>query len=474
MSGISFTGIGSGMPVQDLVSAFVEAERVPFQQRMNKKGADLTTDISANGTLKSILSDLASSLKKLKDADNYQLRSNTGSDKFVAIKADKTAQLASYDVKVENLAQAHKVMSTPIAADTAIGEGKMTFKTANNTTGFAIDVSDTDTLADIRDKINIATDNDDITATIITDGNGTQSLVMSSNKTGLKNKLEITATQADGTTALDPSSDLNKLLTQGVVASTLIETNPALDAKIIVDGTIVLTSDTNEFKDAIDGVTFTAKKTHGVDDDNSKLAITEDNKMVAKELEAFVNSYNEYYATAKKLGQAGSDSQGPMSGDSMLRGVTSKLRSMLSQSFSKDEQGGKFALSQLGIEADQYGKLSLDKDVLNDLVTDDPDAVQKFFVGTEDKPGFAMTFDSMVQSYVKKDGLIDTRIKGFEGQLKGLDEDMVAFSQKMEKYESRLLSQYNAMDMLVANMNATSGSLMAQLDNMPGVVRSSK
>jgi len=42
----------------------------------------------------------------------------------------------------------------------------------------------------------------------------------------------------------------------------------------------------------------------------------------------------------------------------------------------------------------------------------------------------------------------------------------------MESLEARLYAQYNAMDLIVAGLNSTSSYLMAQLDNMPGVVKS--
>jgi len=482
MSGISFTGMGSGMPVQDLVSAFVEAERVPFQNRINQKGSNLTSDISANGTLKSVLAELATSLERLKDKDNYQLRSAKGGDDFISISAEKTAQIGTYDIKVNNLAQKHKVMSTPFDAEAVVGEGKMTFSTPNNSEGFTLDISDTDTLADVRDKINDAVDNDDVTATIITDSDGKQSLVMSSNTTGLENKLSITATQVDGTTPLAVGNGLNNLVTHidpasrgpapaDTVESNLIETKAALDASITVDGQITLSSSTNEFENAIDGITLTAKKAQGIDDDISKVAISENNSLVAQDLKKFVEAYNEYYDTAKQLGQSGEGGVGPMAGDSMLRGVTSKLRSTLSQSFSSDALGNTMSLAQLGIETDQYGKLTLDTQVLNDKISEDPDAVQQFFIGTDDEPGFAASTESLLQNYTKTGGLIDSRIEGFEGQLNDLEDDMASFTRKMEKYEARLLSQYNAMDLLVANMTSTSNSVMAQLDNMPGVVR---
>ncbi|PKF59039.1 flagellar hook protein FliD [Alteromonadales bacterium alter-6D02] len=479
MSGISFTGIGSGMPVQDLVSAFVEAERVPFQQRINKQGSKLTTNISANGSLKASLSSLADSLDKLKDAENYQLRKASGSDDFVKIESDKTAQVGSYDIKVNNLAQAHKVMSTPFDETLAVGEGKLTFSTPDDPTGFTLDISATDTLSDIRDKINESTDNEDVTATIITDSGGQQSLVMTSNNTGLDNKLSITATQSDGTTPLDPSSRLNDLLTyidpasrsgDPLVESNLIETNAALDSSITIDGQITLTNATDTFENAIDGITLTAKKAQDVDDDNSKVSVSEDNALVAKELGAFVKSYNEYYKVAKELGQAGEAGGGPLAGDSMLRGITGKLRNMLSQSFDSGS-GNTLSLAQLGVESDQYGVLSLDSTILNKVIAEDPSAVQQFFVGDDSTPGFAASTDTLIANYTESGGLIDSRINGYETQLDKLEDDMTAFNRKMENYEARLLSQYNAMDMLVANMNSTSSYLMGQLDNMPGVVK---
>jgi flagellar hook-associated protein 2 len=43
----------------------------------------------------------------------------------------------------------------------------------------------------------------------------------------------------------------------------------------------------------------------------------------------------------------------------------------------------------------------------------------------------------------------------------------------MTALETRLFAQYNAMDTLVASLNATSTYLENQLDNLPGVVRKS-
>ena len=85
MAGISFTGIGSGLAVNEIVEGLVAAESTPFNQRANVRGNELTTNISANGALKSALDAMLSSLQELQDEDNYALKSTSGGDDFVSI-----------------------------------------------------------------------------------------------------------------------------------------------------------------------------------------------------------------------------------------------------------------------------------------------------------------------------------------------------------------------------------------------------
>ncbi|OIQ47981.1 MAG: hypothetical protein BM565_03600 [Gammaproteobacteria bacterium MedPE] len=468
MSGISFTGLGSGLPVSDIVTGLVNAEKTPYTQRINQQGGKLTTNISANGALKSALAAMESSLEKLKSSDNFQLRSASGTDDFITLTSTKDAQVGNYDVKVNNLAQAQKSMTDVFDSDEVVGEGKISFATAkeiaDGETGFSIDVDDDDTLTELRDKINDAPDNESIIATIVTESDGKQRLVMTAKDTGLESAVTMTATKADGS-ALDPGSRLNDLN-----SANLTELKPAADASILIDNAITLTSSTNEFKEAIDGITITAKKAHKVDDDLSKASISEDNNLVVRELENFVKTYNEFQTLTKELGKGGGENEnsGVLVGDSMLRSVTSKVRNMLSRSF--DSNGSTIALSQLGVETDQYGKLSLDKTKLNDAVSENPAAIEEFFVGTEENPGFAATLEGLVKNYTETGGLIDSRIDSYNNQLTKLDDDLVAFNKKMDRYEARLFAQYNAMDALVANLRSTSTALQGQLANLPGVV----
>jgi flagellar hook-associated protein 2 len=331
------------------------------------------------------------------------------------------------------------------------------------------------TLDDVRKAINSSTDNDSITATIITDDNG-QNLVLTAKETGLSNQISI---------VVDDVADSNNTDTSGLsrlayvadtsspdFATNLTQVTAAADASITIDGVITVSSETNQFENVISGVSITARKAQQPDDSNSTVSVTENNNNIAAGLNGFVASYNDLVDLANNLGRAGESGGGPLSGDSLLRGVMSKLR----QEFSKPVDVGNgetLSLSQLGVSIDRFGKASLDSERLEEQIDSGVERLQQFFVGN-DEDGFANDLDTLLGFYTDSDGSIQTRINSKETQLESLDDERIAFERKMQSLESRLLSQYNSMDLLVANLNATSDYLQSQLDNMPGVVRKSK
>jgi flagellar hook-associated protein 2 len=470
MPDITFNGLGSGLQVADIVEAIVGAEQVPFETRLNRKEATMTTDISAVGALKSALQSVQDSITSLADADRYQLRTASGNDDFISIASDKDAEVGNYSVKVDFLAEAHKLVSDGIDSEEAIGEGTLTINSGDNS--FEILASDTATLSDIRDAINDSEDNESVIATIITDDDG-QHLVLSSKETGVANAITIIADDIDNDDS--DALGLSRLTYDPDPLSTtyslnMDEVTAAIDAQITIDGTLVVTNSTNTFTNVIDGVDITAKKSHEVDDDLSSVTLSENNANVEAGLNQFVKNYNELVALSKTLGQSAEGSSGPLAGDSLLRGVMNQLRQQISTPF-ETSGGDSLSLSQLGVRSDRYGVLSLDTSDLDEFIANDVDGVQNFFVGSEEVPGFAASLETLMEFYTDTDGLIQSRIDSKTEQLDSLDDDRLAFSLRMESLETRLYAQYNAMDLLVANLNATGSYLTAQLENMPGVVR---
>jgi len=578
MAGISFTGIGSGLQVSEIVSATVNAEKVPYESRVARQQGAYTSDISAVGALKSALEDVKSAFDGLADIEKYQQRTIKGRDDFVSLASDKGAEVGNYSVEIKSLAAHHKIMSSAVSKDEAIGEGTLSIASGSN--NFDISVSAAATLSEIRDAINDSVDNTAVSATIITDDSG-QHLVLNSKETGLDNAItvnvddidsnnadasglsrlafaannKITSTNGfsssdtvgsgtltfnsddndfsitiaatdtlsdimesinsnatndsvrasidnDGTndylvfssresgaehaiTVTATDDDTNDIDSLGIsqfasinmLASTnvsnMAEVDVASDAEILIDGTITVSNSTNVFKGVIDGVDITANKAHGVDDDISKITISEDNSNVATGLNSFITSFNSLVDLSKQLGKSSEDGVGPLSGDSMLRGVMSKLRSQFNKEFDIGNSET-LTLARLGVRTERSGQLSLDKDTLDDFLVESPDKIQSFFIGEDKKSGFVNDIQEFIGFYSDSSGLIQQRIDGKTAQIEKLDSDLERFQLKMDSLEARLYSQYNAMDLVVSQMNSTSSFLLSQLENMPGVVKKSR
>ncbi|PKG66472.1 MULTISPECIES: flagellar filament capping protein FliD [Pseudoalteromonas] len=463
---ITFNGLGSGLAVSDIVDALVNAEQAPAEARLNTTESKLTTDISAVGALKSALEKVQTSMEALGDSDKYQQRSTSGNDDFISISADQDAQPGGYDVKVNNLATEHKILSQAFDADTAVGQGTMTLTSGDDS--FDIEVSDTATLSEIRDAINDSNDNDSINATIITDDSG-QHLVMSAKNSGAENEIKIEIADIDGNNT--DVNGLSRLAFDSAGVQNTSEIIAATDASITIDGSLTVSSSSNEFAGVIDGITITAKKPHDTDDDISDISVTENNNNIKAGLNSFITSYNELLELSNNLGASGESGAGVMAGDSLLRGVMSKLRSEITESVDLGD-GNSLSLSQLGVETDRYGVLTLNTETLDEQIDANVNLVQQFFVGDDDD-GFAQSFDELMSFYTDSDGIIQNRIDSKTNQLDDLDDDRLDLASKMESLSSRLYAQYNAMDLLVASLNNTSSYVQAQLENMPGVVRQS-
>lgn len=464
---ITFNGIGSGLAVADIVDALVAAEQTPAESRLTNTETTLTTDISAAGALKLALEKVQDSMALLGDDKKYQQRTASGSDDYIQIVADEDAQPGGYSVEVNNLATEHKILSKAFEAETPVGEGVITLTSGDDT--FDIDVADDATLEDIRDAINDSNDNSSVNATIITDDDG-QHLVLSAKNSGLENQITVAVADADGDNT--DTSGLSALAfdPEGVQNSTQLIA--AEDASITIDGTLTVSSATNKFDGVIDGITLTAKKIHDEDDDISDVSVDENNSNIESGLASFVASYNELLELSENLGTSTDGTAGVMSGDSILRGVMSKLRNTITDSVSLSD-GSSMTLSQLGVSSDRYGVLSLDTDTLNEQIDENIDLVQEFFVGTEDnEKGFADTFDEFLSYYTDDEGIIQNRIDTKEIQLEDIDEQRESLTTRMESLSARLYAQYNAMDILVASLNSTSSYVQTQLENMPGVVSS--
>src|SRR5689334_2564115 len=132
MGSIVSSGVGSGLDVSSLVQQLVQAEGGPKTLRLNAEEAKVQAKLSALGTLRSALASFRDTVAKLKDAARFQGRVVTlSTPDFVSGSATTSAVPGSYAIEVQQLAAAHKLQSTGVAAaTTVIGTGTLRISTA--------------------------------------------------------------------------------------------------------------------------------------------------------------------------------------------------------------------------------------------------------------------------------------------------------------------------------------------------------
>lgn len=477
---LSSPGIGSGLDVSGIISKLMEVEQRPLTQ-LNTKEAKQQAQLSAFGSLKSVLSSFQDSVKALAKPSLFNGFKATLADTTLAtVSTSSSAAAGTHQIEVQSLAQAQKIKSETFSAtDTVIGSGSLTieFGTYNEDTFTAnadkiaktitIDPAKS-TLTDIRNTINEA--NAGVTASIVNDGSGNR-LVISSKNSGLTNALKISVNDTDGDHT--DNVGLSKLAFDATTGgiSNMAETVAAKNAVMMIDG-IKVEKSSNTISDALEGVTFNLLKANlGT---NTTLTVEKDKSSTEAAVKALVTTYNELEKTISNLSRydATSKQAAVLTGDSTLRMIQSRVRAMINSN--QSAAGGINSLSELGISFQKDGTLALDNSKLSAVLNDPDKNIAAFFTtqaasGVTSAEGFASRLSELIDGMTRSDGLINSRMDGINSMIKGIGKQRDALGHRLEEVEKRLRTQFTALDTMIASMTQTSNYLQQQLANLPKI-----
>ncbi len=458
MTGITTSGIGSGLDIAGLVQQLVAVERQPTEIRLARQEAQVQAKISAYGSLKSALSAFNAELDKLKEADSLLLRKADSSDEeLVTVSVDGAAVPSAYEVEVLQLAQSQKLESGAFGSpDDVVGTGTLTIGVGADAFTVEID-SENNTLAAIRNAINGAVSNTGVQATIV-NADGGSYLILTAEQTGADKSITVTQAGGDGgLSALeyDPPNGLNSLT----------ETRQALDAQVNIDGLLV-TNDSNTISGAIEGATLNLIA--AAPGTTASVNVENDTGAVKSRIEAFVEKYNDMIDVFNELTAYNVETRvaGPLLGDSTIRGVSSLLRRELGVGVD-DIEASFSSLLDIGIESDVDGKLSIDSDVLDGVIESEFTKLGQLFANSD---GYAIRLSSAVDEYLDgTDGIIQARLDGLDESIDVFNEQRERLEIRLESFEARLQRQFIALDTLVGELTNTSNFLAQQLQSLPGI-----
>ncbi|MBQ4846313.1 flagellar filament capping protein FliD [Pseudoalteromonas sp. MMG005] len=469
---ITSAGVGSGLDLESIIRASVDAESTPKLAAFGRKQESLKVELSAIGEVKSAASKLNDTIEKLADPENFGKRKATvaqpTSGDLISVTPTKDISVGNFDIAVNQLAQGSRAVTADNAFSsvddvvTASG-GTLTFKAGADKT-FDLTLNAGATLAELRDAINASEQNFGVTANIVNTGDPSigSKLVLTSNVSGDGNNLVITSdgSELDAIETYDASTNASGGMTIGA-------DDQAQNAKITIDG-LAVTSDTNTFKNAVQDMTIKALKTSEKDtegnDETARLNIDYDKESISTLVDELIANYNNLVGNIGFQTRIGK----PLNGDSAMRGLSDQLVNTLSKALT--DAGPFESIFDIGLTIDKEGYLQKSSLVrsLNDAMDENFDNIGKAFAGDN---GVAKGLETLLGNYVDSSGLMKQRETTLNGQLKDLEGDIVSHNERMVSFEAGLRQQYAGLDVLLANMKQTQTYLGAQLANLPGFVK---
>jgi flagellar hook-associated protein 2 len=126
-------------------------------------------------------------------------------------------------------------------------------------------------------------------------------------------------------------------------------------------------------------------------------------------------------------------------------------------------------LSDIGLELQRDGTLSVDSAKLDTATGNLPELKKAFAnsdAGNSANDGFARRYAALATQVLGVDGSLTTRTEGLRERLARNSTDQERLSDRIERYQARLVAQYTAMDANLSKLNSLSSYLTQQLASL--------
>jgi flagellar hook-associated protein 2 len=450
MASITSLGIGSGIDLESLVSAYIDAEAIPQEIRLQEKEERLNLELSGVGSFKSSLSTFNDILEKFTSTDAFNKQITESDSEALTVKSNGFASNGVFEIDVNQLAQGTRLNSDTFASSAdLVGSGTLNF--ANGTDSFDIVIDGTDSLSDIRNKVNQSTDNFGVTVNIVTGDSGAF-LVIDSQVTGVDNALVVTGS--------DPS--LDKISTNNSTVRS------ALDANITIDGITNVSSSTNTFQNIITDLTLTATELTTVGSP-ATISVAQDTEYGNELIDEFINGYN---ALVSNLTGLSAPKQGRLAFDPNVRQVKQDLANTVIDSVS-GLTGGVNSLADIGLELDRDGLMRKStfssvnilsgQEKLDNALENNLGELGELFASPN---GIATQITDMIDGYIASDGVLTQRETTLNERVNGIVDEYENLEFRLRSYEETLRKQFTFLDSTISQYNATSSYLTSALASL--------
>lgn len=457
MTGIQFTGLGSGLDTQSIISQLMQVESIPQTNLKNRMTAQ-QGQVTALQTINSAFSSLKAAAASFASGSTWSQLSTSSSNPAVKVTASSAATPADLTVTVNATATSAKLSFATSHALTDVVADPSSSLTLSLPDGSSVSVATGDgTLTSVIAGLNALRDADGkplVTASPVNLGNGQFRLLVTSTTTG-SGGLDLAGAALDS----------------GLGAVTSIAGS---DASISIGAGLTLTSRTNTFTSVVPGVdvTLAAGTPAG---ESSVVQVYDDGASRATSVKAFVSQLNDiitsitaataYGAIGPAASGGGAAGAGALPGNSDLRNFAQQLVDTL-----YDSSGG--VLNGVGVSVDRDGRFTFDADAFRAAYQADPSAVQTAIAGTG---GFADRVSQLATRISDPyDGTLSAIIASNQDEIDDYNDRIAAWDDRLAVKQASLQQIYSALEVQLSKLQAQSNWLSGQISSLDGLTSSSK
>ena len=248
----------------------------------------------------------------------------------------------------------------------------------------------------------------------------------------------------------------------------------AQDAVINFEG-LTISRGSNSVNDVISGTTIDL---NGVTSSTVRLNVTSDTSTLKTSLQDVVTVYNSLHSSLDNMGSVKDGStdtlNGALAGDgSLISYIKNNIRTAVFNE-SSTKSGNVNALRDLGISIDRSGKMTFDETTYNSMVLNNFDDISKMLTaGTSNQSaydtaakGLSQDIATTLEGLTDKDGIVTTRSTNASSVLADHKEELTKLETRMTAVYQRYLSQFTAMESMMASLDATKDYLTGQLESL--------
>jgi len=455
-------GAGSGIDMTALATNLATAQFAAKKDRLATRSDTLDKQISAASTLKSAISNLATSLGdrvRTGDLSPQPLIANSAVAKVATSGAGQLG--GSFALEVTSLATSQTLASPAYTASTdVVGAG--TLKLRFGTTGAGTFTEDTNhaavditlaagaTLADVAAAIN--SKNAGVTAYISNTTAGAKLVLKGSD--GAANSFALDATGDPGVTnlAFDPASPgTGRLLTS------------AGNANLKIDG-LAITSASNTLTDAIPGVTLSLTGTNS--GSPTQVTFNDPSTAITSAMSDLTSALNEIASQISTLTDAKTGELARDSGAMALKRTFQQLTSTIIMP--NAAEGTPRTLSELGVSIQRDGTFTLDGARLDKTLKANPQAVAAMF--TNGLNGIYATISKISNTMASTStdtksygATLANSIASLTKQKTQITDDQTNLADKQEALRQQLIARFSVTDSAVGASKSTLSFLKNQI-----------